>query len=940
MNAYFESSWDISGPRENIMRNVNKDKGRLLKDNVRFLGRILGETIKKLDGDDLYNTIESTRKNAVLFEKSGNLLAKTELSRVLNDLNIETTINLIRAFSLFSLLANIAEDQTEKIFNLIDENPLFAKERSIQRAFEIIRNKGFKEKSIINFFETSSINPVLTAHPTEVQRKSILDLQKKIARCLTKQIESKANTLKNDELTNQIKEIIETLWQTRILRELKLTVEDEIQNALPYYQQTFFSELPKIYKKINSIINNFNEKNNEPSCLHQIGKLLQIGSWIGGDRDGNPFVTGNTLEYAVSANAKCVFQFYTQQLNALKLELSHSSRLISVTDDLRKLANKSPDESPQRHDELYRRALIGIEGRIIQTLAKLGLAEKAVERNYDLRPYSSASEFSNDLLIIIHSLRHHGSIKAAEGRLMDLYWATLAFEFHLCPLDIRQHSAVHEAVMKDLISKGEDKNNYHELPETQKQNLLLRELNLGRPLRSAVFIYDQQTKNELEILDTVKIIQNRYGEKIIPNYVISMTHEVSDVLEVAVLLKEAGLLNTKKKICDLNIVPLFESISDLRRAPKLMDELFKKSFYRDLLRNTQDYQQIMLGYSDSNKDGGYLTACWELYKAEIELVKIAKANKIQLCLFHGRGGSVGRGGGPAFDGILSQPPGSIMGKIRITEQGEVIAGKYSDPKIGRQHLETIIAATMEASLLNSKDNLKLNPEHEKCLNEISALAFQTYRSLVYETSGFSLFFQLATPISEIAELNVGSRPSARNNSKQIEDLRAIPWVFSWSLSRNMLPGWYGFGTALETWINKDRSNHIEVLREMFLEWPFFKTMLSNIDMVLAKADMNIASRYAELVEDDALRNRIFDKISAECQKSEEYLLLINGNDHLLQNNPTLLNNFKARVPYINPLNHLQIELLRKYRKGDKKEQTKHAILLTINGIAAGLRNSG
>jgi len=443
----------------------------------------------------------------------------------------------------------------------------------------------------------------------------------------------------------------------------------------------------------------------------------------------------------------------------------------------------------------------------------------------------------------------------------------------------------------------------------------------------------------LAILDTAAQMHRRFGPQALPNYIISKTDSVSDLFEVALLLKEAGLLHPgESPRLDLNIIPLFETIDDLQSCGPIMDRLFSQRYYRQLLASRGDVQEVMLGYSDSNKDGGFLTANWELYKAEVELVKVFARHNVKLRLFHGRGGSVGRGGGPSYQAILAQPPGSVAGQIRITEQGEVIASKYSDPEIGRRNLETLVAATFEATAL--RPDGAGQPAYHEVIDELSAAAFSAYRKLVYETPGFLQFFRSATPITEIADLNVGSRPASRKKTDRIEDLRAIPWVFSWSLSRIMLPGWYGFGTAVEEVMARRNNAGIELLQGMYREWPFFRTLLSNMDMLLAKSDISIASRYAELVTDVDLRESIFGRIQEEWHRTVRYLLAITGQSELLEANPALSRSLRNRSPYIDPLNHLQVELLKRYRAGETDEKTRRAILLTLNGIAAGLRNSG
>jgi len=494
-------------------------------------------------------------------------------------------------------------------------------------------------------------------------------------------------------------------------------------------------------------------------------------------------------------------------------------------------------------------------------------------------------------------------------------------------------------VVAELCALGARREGYAALPEAERRAWLLEELKLPRLLRSPYLAYSEEVGKELAILDTAAEMHRRYGAEALPNYIISKADGVSDLLEVALLLKEVGLLQPgEAPRLDVNIIPLFETITDLQGCGPIMDQLFSVPCYRALLASRGNVQEVMLGYSDSNKDGGFLTANWELYKAEVELVKVFARHKVKLRLFHGRGGTVGRGGGPSYQAVLAQPPGSVAGQIRITEQGEVIASKYSDPDIGRRNLETLVAATFEATLLESASVERT--AYFEVMQEMSAIALSAYRGLVYETPGFVQFFRTATPITEIADLHVGSRPASRKKTDRIEDLRAIPWVFSWSLSRMMLPGWYGFGAAVEALTARKGDIGLELLREMYRDWPFFRTLLSNMDMLLAKSDISIASRYAELVTDGELRERIFSRIQDEWHRTVRWLLAITGQGELLEANPALSRSLRNRSPYIDPLNHLQVELLRRYRSGETQERIRRAILLTINGVAAGLRNSG
>ena len=765
-------------------------KDRPLREDVRLLGRILGDTIREQEGDRIFELIERTRKNSIAFQREGDARARKRLETVLNDLDADDTIAVIRAYSYFSLLANIAEDQHHiRRRRAHDLAGAHAREGSIALAIERSLESGIPTTDLVSFFSDALVVPVLTAHPTEVQRKSILDLQKRIAGLLTERDRLKL-TPEEDALNEEgLRRAVLTLWQTRILRELRLTVEDEIENGLSYYHQTFLGELPRLYAEVE-------DKLAEQGAADTVaGCFLRMGSWIGGDRDGNPFVTDKVMNYALSHQSATILDHYLDQLYQLGRELSQTVRLVSVSSELEALAEKSMDSSAHRRDELYRRALIGMYARLSATVRSLAQDRRQQhDQQEKASAYTSPTEFAADLDVIRRSLESNGSERIARGRLRSLRRAVAVFGFHLAALDMRQHSGVHEAVVDELFARGAGRSDYSQLTERERCALLLQELKISRPLRSQFVEYSEATRKELAILDTAADLRRRFGGDAMVNYIVSMTNGVSDLLEVALLLKETGLLTTgEKPQLQLNLIPLFETIDDLRRSGEVMDALFSEPFYRGLLESRGDVQEVMLGYSDSNKDGGFLTASWELYKAEVGLVTVFARHGINLRLFHGRGGTVGRGGGPSYSAILAQPPGSVAGQIRITEQGEVIASKYADAEIGRRNLETLVSATLEATLLASEDHSHDHPGYYDALENMSLHAYRVYRELGYETPGFVEFFRSATPIAEIADLNVGSRPASRRKSDRIEDLRAIPWVFSWSLARMMLPGWYGFG---------------------------------------------------------------------------------------------------------------------------------------------------
>lgn len=907
-----------------------------LREDIRLLGRLLGDTLQEQEGEERFTLVENIRRTAVRFRRDGDHAAKQELEAILGALDHDTAISVVRAFSFFSQLANIAEDlhhNRRRHAHQIAGSP--PHEGNLALALDHLRRAGVGAYQLNRFFERALIAPVLTAHPTEVQRKSILDCQIEVARLLAERDRSQLTPGELRENEEALRRIVLTLWQTRILRRIGLTVNDEIENGLAYFRHTFLREVPRLHAELEDLV---------VEHLGQTGfrlpAFLCIGNWIGGDRDGNPFVTHEVMNYAVHRQSELALDYLLGEVHRLGAELSMTERLVNVSAALRQLAAASPDASKHRLDEPYRRALLGVYARLAAKVRHLG--QHASEQPADgVLPYHDCAEFLRDLAVITESLEGNRGARIARGRLRHLRRAAEVFGFHLCALDMRQHSGVHEQVIAELFSRAGEQGSYLELSEAARVDLLLREIATTRPLKSPYLDYSAETANELKIFQTAAAIHSRYGGEALPNYIVSKTDGVSDMLEVALLLKEAGLLTPgPAPRLAVNIIPLFETIADLRRCPAIIDTLFGLPHYRRLLASRGNVQEVMLGYSDSNKDGGFLTSNWELYKAEVELVKVFTRHGIGLRLFHGRGGTVGRGGGPSYEAILAQPPGSVNGQIRITEQGEVIASKYSDPDIGRRNLETLVAATLEATLL-PRENLGTNEAiYREVMEQLSEDSLRAYRDLVYETPGFKQFFQEATPISEIAELRIGSRPASRKASSEIQDLRAIPWVFSWSLSRIMLPGWYGFGTAVRALIEREGDKALKLLQDMHRTWPFLRALLSNMDMVLAKCDLGIASRYAELVHDAELRTRIFTRIRDEWELSVRFLLEVTGHDELLQTNPTLARSFRNRSPYIDPLNHLQVTLLRRLRAGDEDDVVKRAILLTINGIASGLRNSG
>ncbi len=917
----------------NPMAVETQDKDLPLRDDIRLLGRILGDTIREQSGQAVFDTVEQIRQNSVRFRRDEDVTARRDLEATLNGLPPTEALQIIRAFSFFSHLANIAEDQHHiRRTRAHVLTASVAREGSTAYALARARQAGIAPARIAGFFATAMVVPVLTAHPTEVRRKSTIDREMEVADLLSQRDQPllTPTELRGNEAA--LRRAILTLWQTNLLRITRLRVVDEVANGLSYYDYAFLSELPRFYADLEEELAG---AGTAPEGY--LPSFLRMGSWIGSDRDGNPFVTAEVLRAALLAQSSRALQHYLHELDLLGGELSLDSRLVGISDELAGVAARSPDRSANRQQEPYRRAIAGIYARLAATARNLDLSEVSRGPVGDEIPYLGSDDLLADLAVLDQSLVNNGCGLLATGRLKNLRRAIDVFGFHLAALDLRQNSDVHERTvgeMLDLVQPGLD---YAGLAEPQRVRLLLAELLTARPLASSFLPYSTETKSELAILTATADAHRRYGPNAVPHYIISKATGVSDVLETAVLLKEAGLLRPREGTLALDIIPLFETIEDLRHCGEVMDELLGMHEYARLLESRGRVQEVMLGYSDSNKDGGFLTSGWELYKAEIALVEVFRRHDVGLRLFHGRGGSVGRGGGPSYQAILAQPLGAVQGAIRITEQGEVIASKYSNPELGRRNLEILAAATLEASLLQP-ETAEPCPACLAAMDFLSARAYRAYRSLVYETEGFECFFRESTVISEIANLNIGSRPSSRRASARIDDLRAIPWVFSWAQCRVMLPG-YGFGSAVNAWL-KAQPNGMALLQAMYRDWPFFQMLLSNMDMVLAKSDIAIASRYAELVSDRELRDRVFSRLRAEWQSTIDALLTIMDQQSLLESNPLLARSIRNRFPYLDPLNHMQIELLKRYRAGDTDDGVVTGIHLTINGIAAGLRNSG
>jgi phosphoenolpyruvate carboxylase len=883
---------------------MNTATAPLARDIIRRLGKTLGDVIRDHGGEALFNTIEQIRQLSVAEHRDGQ--ASAPLAGLLQSLTLDEAVAFSRGFTLFSQLANIADDfagrEAQRLTPAPDE-PLPALNDAQLAAIEL--------------------SPVLTAHPTEVRRKSVLDRENALADLLQRQSREHLLPREMAAIEQAIAREIHILWQTRLLRTDRIQVRDEIDNVVSIFDRSFISQAPLAVEQLSA----------------RLGQplppgLLAIGSWVGGDRDGNPFVTAQTLQQAVESQSRAVLVQYLDAIHALGAELSMSVNHSRASAALVALADQSGDLSPHRADETWRRALRTIYARLAASFEQLFAAPPPRPSGLACPAYPSAEALLADLETIIESLVTIGEADMIGAQVKALHRAVAMFGFHLASLDMRQNSDVHARTIAELLAAAGVEKDYAALDEEARIILLTAQLASPQYLRSPFARYGEECSGELAIVDMAFALHQRFGPRAIRHYVISKADSVSDLLEVAVLLKEAGLLTPGNAPgCNIRIVPLFETITDLQAAPDIMDRAMALPALR-ALANGGGVQEVMIGYSDSNKDGGFFTSNWSIRDAISSLTARASAHGVPLRFFHGRGGSVGRGGGSSAGAILSQPGGTVRYGLRLTEQGEVIASKYGHPEVALASLSQMMAAALNASVTRASDD---GAEDDSLMRVMSAAGFAHYRALVYDEPGFNAFFRQCTPVREIAELKIGSRPPSRTKSDRIEDLRAIPWVFSWSQARIMLPGWFGFGTALEA---AAAQRGWDGLAAMANQSRFLRTLMSNVEMVLAKSSLAIARHYVALVDDQDAATSFFSRISAEWQRTHDALLRCSGKAALLADNPRLADSIRLRLPYIDPLNHVQVDLIRRYRQGGTDARIRDGIQLSINGIAAGLRNSG
>ncbi|WP_306507063.1 phosphoenolpyruvate carboxylase [Corynebacterium sp.] len=877
----------------------------VVREDIRFLGRVLGRVIAQQEGEDVFDLVEATRRMA--FDVAHGDAQPEDLVAIFRDLDIAKVNLVARAFSYFALIANLAEDLDDESV----EAPV-----SLRKTFAKLKAEGVAPAAPVR---GAHVAPVLTAHPTETRRRTVFDTQTRIKNLLKE-------SHRGGDMAAIEKEMylrMTLLWQTALIRIARPTLEDEVDVGLRYYKLSLLEQVPALNRAVrHAMRETFGQQLPDTP-------VVRPGSWIGGDHDGNPYVTEHTLTYATRKAALTVLRYYEEQLAELERELSLSDRYSSSSKELGALADASGNTEKSRVDEPYRRAIYGIRHRVKATV-------RVVKGETSASAYASPDELKRDLDVIDRSLRQFNDDIIADDRLARLRSAVTTFGFHLYSLDMRQNSKSFENVLTEIFAEASITEDYRALDEDDKVALLVKELQTNRPLLFPDAEFSEDTAKELGIFRAAARAVRDLGPESVSHCIISMTGTVSDILEPMVLLKEVGLKQ-------VDVVPLFEFIEDLQAGAGILEKLWAVPVYREHLRSRGDIQEVMLGYSDSNKDGGYLQANWALYDAELELVELCVSHGVELRLAHGRGGAVGRGGGPTYDAILAQPKGAVAGAVRITEQGEVISAKYGAPETARRHLEAFVSGALEASLLDTEPIA--NPERAyEIMRELATLSGAAYRQLV-DDPGFISYFTQSTPLHEIGELNLGSRPTSRKQTTAITDLRAIPWVLSWSQSRTNIPGWFGVGSAVTSWVNEasgeeSAEGRWEELSELYRTWPFFRSVFANMAQVMAKAEMPLARLYANLVDDRETADRIFSLISAEFERTREVYLKVTGNADLVSENQRQARSLKRRYPYLLPLNAVQLELLRRYRQGDDQFLVSKTIQVTMNGLATALRNAG
>jgi len=915
------------------------DKEKPLRSDVRFLVNLLGETLIEQEGRRIFDIVEKMRFLTKEMRRDYVRDLKEELVSTIRGLSHDELYKVTRAFTIYFKLVNIAEQnhriRRRREYKFVSDIA-DSEEGSIESMFKQLTEMGISFKKLTELLDRMSIELVLTSHPTEVNRHIVLEKFRHIS-ILVKELDNPLlNPNERERIEKEILAEIVGVWQTEEVPPYKISPLDEARNVLYYFKETIFDALTNIYDELENQIKNHYEVE-----AIKVPNFLRFGSWVGGDRDGNPFVTHEVTYGVLRMQKNLALERYVEEIKQIKRQLSSSAKIVSVNlellesieSDRKSISEETEIKNPS---EFYRAKLENVHRKLLNTIS--------VNEGRELQAgcyYSNRDELLIDLCLIDKSLRENRGERLANSGLKKLIRKVEIFGFHLAKLDIRQHSSLHSTAISE-ITESIKLINYRDMNEDERFNWLSDELQSLRPLIPQWLTLSEETTEVLETMRWIRRSLLEISPEAIDTYIVSMTEGASDVLEVLLLAKEAGLFIADKNysISSLNIVPLFETIEDLRRAPEIMRKLYSNAVYAKYLNSRGNISEIMIGYSDSSKDGGLICASWESYKAQRALKRVAEEFKIRQKLFHGRGGTVSRGGGPTNEAILARPPGTVDGLIKITEQGEVIYSNYSLPEIAEDNLELVTSAVILATLQEQE----IKPEWEEIMDEISRNARQIWRDLVYEDPDFFSYFRQATPISIIEQMGLGSRPAKRRQTKSIEDLRAIPWVFSWTQNRHLLTGLYSVGSALDGFIRKNEDVNLRILRDMYKNWRFFKSHIDNIQMNIAKADMWIALEYSFLVKPREVGKRIFERIRNEYRLTEDVILKITEQERILNNKPFIQKSIELRDPYVDSLSYIQVGLLRRLSKGDFLEGEESNLIdnlkLSINGISAGMKNTG
>jgi phosphoenolpyruvate carboxylase len=912
-----------------------------LSNDIRLLGGLLGEVMRRVAGEPAFDLEEAIRAAAKSLRAAPSVEEARRLVDRIARRDLPALRTLIRAFTIYFDLVNLAEQQarvrTLRRRGLRQDSV----SESVEQALQQLRRQGVTADQLADHLDQALLCPVFTAHPSEARRRTVLE---KIWR-ITEQMDrlERADLLPQERghATDAIAEEIEALWMSDLVRVNRPTVLDEVRQGLEVVEGALFDVVPRLYRNMEDAVAHV-----FPDYRGRLPAFLRFGSWIGGDRDGHPSVTHTVTAQAVRLQQELLLRYYHKRIDDLGGRLSLTDTFAPIDDHFRASLESDRSELPELASaglhEPYRFRCRAIAARLERTLKHIGSADLSWGERAPSPPpgiYQNADQLRADLAGLIDALRRVNARASATGAVQDVLRLVEVFGLHLLTLDIRQHSARHTAALDEIFRWAGVHLVYKDLSAEERFRLLETELSGTRPLIPTHLNFSENTVEVVQTFRTIATILERQSSEVIRTYIISMSMEPAHLLEVLLLAREAGLF-VPGEVSRLDIIPLFETLQALREAPAILERLFAQPIYRDHLRLRGGRQEVMIGYSDSNKESGFLMSVWALYKAQTELVELARREGITLVFFHGRGGAIGRGGGPANRVIQGQPPGTVEGRIRITEQGEVIADRYGHHAIAERHLAQVVHAVLLTSFPAA--GAHPDPAWEHVLERMATSARRHYRALVYETPEFLTYFTQATPISEISHLKIGSRPARRGPATGIEDLRAIPWVFSWMQSRHTLPGWYGLGSAMEEYL-REEPNGLAVLQTMYDRWPFWSTALDNAQMILAKADLTIARLYADLVEDQAMADRIFGTIAAEYQRTVELICRVTRQSALLERMPVLQKSIQQRNPYVDPLSFVQLVMLRRLRaeeSPDAEEELRTGVLESINGVAAGLKNTG